>query len=347
MLLFCSVSNVIAIIKMKMHHQLPRVNIGFLPTPLVFLKSLTAHLDGPMIYMKRDDCTGLATGGNKTRKLEFLVAQALERKCDTLLTGGGLQSNHVRQTAAAAAQFGLKCELVLNESPYHDDVFYKQNGNVVLDHILGAKLHIIAKDRNINEEMEHVFNNLKASGAEPYFIPLGGSNEVGATGYMIALEEIYEQCKEHNIRASHLVCALGTGGTQAGLIVGSHLLDWKLKVLGFSVGIKNPEEKIRLNTILQSICHLQNINPTDLVDYYTIDENYLGMGYGQSTSDSINAIKVVAQREGILLDPVYTGKAMAGLIDYIKNGRFKKTDVVIFLHTGGTTALHAYAKEFL
>lgn len=331
---------------MNVHYGLPRLKLGFFPTPLVFLKNLTAHLNGPAIYMKRDDCTGLATGGNKTRKLEFLLAQALQQNCDTLLTGGGLQSNHVRQTAAAAAQFGLKCVLVLNESRYRDDVMYKKNGNVVLDHILGAKLHVVSNDTNVAEEMEVVYKKLKENGSNPYLIPIGGSNEIGAIGYVVAAEETYQQCKENNINATHIICAAGSGGTQAGLTIGKHLKNWDVKVLGFSVGIKNPTEKIRTEKVLEATCKLLNMSPTSLVDSYEIDENYFGIGYGQTSPESIDAIKLVAQTEGILLDPVYTGKAMAGLIDYIKKGRFKKSDVIIFLHTGGNVALHAYVDAF-
>ncbi|CEG56097.1 D-cysteine desulfhydrase family protein [Legionella fallonii] len=331
---------------MSIYHHLNRVNLGFFPTPLVFLKNLTAHLNGPQIYMKRDDCTGLATGGNKTRKLEFLLAQALEQQCDTLLTAGGMQSNHVRQTAAAAAQFGLKCVAVVNESRYREDVLYKNNGNIVLDRIFGATLHIMPKETNVEEEMDRVYRDLKKEGAKPYLIPLGGSSEIGAMGYVAAAEETYQQCKDNQIDATHLICAVGTGGTQSGLVIGKHLNDWDVAVQGFSVGVKNPVEKIRVSQVLDSTCRLLNINPDQLADSYEIDEDYIGIGYGQTTPESLAAIKLVAQTEGILLDPVYTGKAMAGLIDYIMKGRFKKSDVIVFFHTGGTAALAAYANEF-
>ena len=331
---------------MSFHYDLPRVNLGFFPTPLVYLNNLTKYLNGPSIYMKRDDCTGLATGGNKTRKLEFLLAQAIEQNCDTLLTGGGFQSNHVRQTAAAAAQFGLKCELVLNESRYRDDVMFKRNGNIVLDRILGANVHVVSQDTDVTEEMNRIYKQLKEVGANPYLIPVGGSNETGALGYVFAAEELYQQCKEYNINATHLLCATSSGGTLAGLSVGRYLKDWDVNVLGISVGITNPSEKIRAQKVLESTCKLLKINSELLVDSYEIDDNYFGVGYGQTTPESIHAIKLVAQTEGILLDPVYTGKAMVGLIDSIKNGRFKKSDVVIFMHTGGVSALHAYADEF-
>jgi L-cysteate sulfo-lyase len=325
---------------------LPRLNLAFLPTPLVYLKNLTAHLGGPAIYMKRDDCTGLATGGNKTRKLEFLLAQALQQNCDTLLTGGGMQSNHVRQTAAAAAQCGLKCELVLSESQTRHDAEFKKNGNVVLDHILGASLHIISKDANIAEEMEHIYKKLKAEGRHPYLIPVGGSNEIGASGYIYALDELFQQCEAGDIKATHLICATGSGGTQGGIVVGMHLKNWDIKNIGFSVGLKNPTEKVRVKHVINSTCELYKIDPSALEDTYEIDDSYIGGSYGQPTPECIAAVKLVAQTEGILLDPVYTGKAMAGLIDYVKKNKFKKTDTLIFLHTGGNVALHAYADEF-
>jgi L-cysteate sulfo-lyase len=286
----------------------------------------------------------LATGGNKTRKLEFLLAQALEKKCDVVLTGGGLQSNHARQTAAAAAKLGLKCIMVLQESHFREDILYQKNGNILLDHLFGAQLHFVSKETNVEEEMSLVYKNLEDNGAKPYLIPLGGSNEIGATGYVLAAEETFKQFKESKIQATHLICAVGTGGTQAGLIIGAHLKNWHVNVLGFSVGIKNPA--LRVRKVLESSCTLRHFKSSHLVASYEIDENYFGVGYGQTTPESIAAIKLVAQTEGILLDPVYTGKAMAGLIDCIVKGRFKKNDVIIFFHTGGNVALHAYADEF-
>jgi L-cysteate sulfo-lyase len=329
-----------------MEITLPRVNLGFLPTPLVFLKNLSAHLNGPDIYMKRDDCTGLATGGNKTRKLEYLLAQALEQGCDTILTGGGLQSNHVRQTAAAAAQLGLKCVLVLSESQTRSDPAFKKNGNVVLDTILGATLHIVSKDTNVAEELQNVYKKLKQEGANPYLVPIGGSNAIGATGYVNAIDELFQQCQALQLVATHLVSATGSGGTQAGIIAGMHYKNWKIKNIGFCVGLKNPVEKVRVQTVLNGICDLYKIDPASMPQDYEIDESYIGGGYGQPTQECIEAIKLLAQTEGILMDPVYTGKAMAGLIDYVKKNKFAKSDKIIFIHTGGSTALHAYVDEF-
>jgi L-cysteate sulfo-lyase len=320
---------------------LPRVSLGFLPTPLVFLKNLSAHLQGPDIYMKRDDCTGLATGGNKTRKLEFLVAQALQQGCDTLLTGGGMQSNHVRQTAAAAAIFGLKCHLVLNASQTRNDLAFEKNGNVVLDRILGAELHIVSKDTNVADEMQSVYKKLKDDGLNPYLVPIGGSNAIGATGYINAIDELFQQCQALNLQATHLISATGSGGTQAGIIAGMHLKNWKIKSIGFCVGLN-----VRVQTVLNAICELHKINPAALAQNYEIDESYIGGGYGQPTPECIAAIKLLAQTEGILMDPVYTGKAMAGLIDYVKKNIFAASDKIIFIHTGGSVALHAYVDEF-
>jgi L-cysteate sulfo-lyase len=324
----------------------PRVNLGFLPTPLVFLKNLSAHLKGPVIYMKRDDCTGLATGGNKTRKLEYLLAQAQQQKCDTIITGGGMQSNHVRQTAAAAAKLGMKCILVLAESKTRDDNNFQKNGNVLLDTILGAQLHIVSKDTNVAEELQIIYEKLNQDGSNPYLIPIGGSNAIGATGYINAMDELYKQCQTQEVHPTHIVCATGSGGTQGGIVAGLHYKNWDIKNIGFSVGLQNPNERTRVRNVIDELCETYKIEAARLARRYDIDDNYIGAGYGQPTPECIEAIKLLAQLEGILIDPVYTGKAMAGLIDYIRKNKFVYSDKIIFIHTGGSAALHAYVNEF-
>jgi D-cysteine desulfhydrase family pyridoxal phosphate-dependent enzyme len=331
---------------MRISLSIPRVKLAFLPTPLVLLKNLSKHLGGPRIYIKRDDCTGLVTGGNKTRKLEFLMADALKSKADTIITAGALQSNHARQTAAAATLMGLKCELVLTESRYRKDIFYQNTGNPLLDQILDAKLHIVNADADVTQEMTKIAEVLKVNGHTPYSIPIGGSNALGALGYVTAMEELYEQCHAQDILVTHLVLASCSGGTQAGTVIGRHLLDWDLSILGISVGAPKTVTQQRVQDVIRPTCKLLNINDNDLLNSLNIDDNYTGVGYGQPTKATIAAIKLVAKTEGILLDPVYTGKAMAGLIDYIHQKRFSSQDTIVFLHTGGSVALNAYSNEF-
>lgn len=332
---------------MSIYSHVPRINLGYFPTPLVFLKRLSSYLGGPAIYMKRDDCTGFATGGNKVRKLEFLLADALELGCDTIITQGGMQSNHARQTAAAAAAVGLKCILVLNQLSFRNDSLYQLNGNVLLDHIFGAKLHVIPATGDINHEINLVYDNVIKNGGKPYRIPLGGSNKIGALGYIVAAEELYQQCQALNLKPTCVTFPTGSGGTEAGFVIGTHLLHWDIKTLGFSINVKNPNATERVENTIQETCRLLKIDVLPSSDSYQIDDQYIGLGYGQPTPEAIDAIKIVAQEEAILLDPVYTGKAMAGMIDYIRKNRFQKNDTVIFIHTGGNVALHVYPEEFL
>jgi D-cysteine desulfhydrase len=321
--------------------KLPRVSIAHLPTPLEPLPRLTAHLNGPELWIKRDDQTGLATGGNKARKLEFLVADALERGADTLITGGAAQSNHSRQTATAAAKCGLACTLVLRgtEPP-------QAQGNLLLDRLLGAEV-VWAGDQSLARVMDQVAKELQAAGRRPYVVPYGGSNPVGASGYAAAMEELLTQYAERDLFFHHIVQASSSGGTQAGLVVGARALAYEGRILGISV---EPEA----NALRRHVADLATATsghlglafsfaPEDL----SVDDGYLGGGYGVVGDLEREAIHTMARTEGILLDPVYTGRAFGGLLDLIRRGVFRSGERVLFWHTGGTAGLFAYGADIV
>jgi len=317
------------------------VSIAHLPTPVERLDRLSKHLGGPEILIKRDDLTGLATGGNKTRKLEFLVAEALAKGCDHLITTGAPQSNHCRQTAAAAAQFGLGCSLIMRgEAPE------QITGNLLLDELLGAHLYWSSKEESgalINE----VSAKLQVKGHSPYIIPLGGSNVVGATGYVMAMRELEAQLKAERQNVDFIVFASSSGGTQAGMVLGAQLFDYNGQVFGISVD--HPADALRAQVAALATAtatHL-GLEPLPIVDHVLVNDDYLGQGYAIVGEMEREAIRLVAQREGILLDPVYTGKAMAGLIDLIRWGAFTRGQTVLFWHTGGTASLPAFADKLL
>ncbi|MEH6633221.1 MAG: D-cysteine desulfhydrase family protein [Halopseudomonas aestusnigri] len=325
----------------------PSVPLAFLPTPLQPLNQLSKVLGGPLIYMKRDDCTGLAGGGNKTRKLEFLIADALEKGANCIITAGGLQSNHVRQTAAAAARYGLECHLVLVRNVAWDDAAYQTSGNIVLDHLLGAKISIHPAGADRDQIMENLSVELREKGQTPYIIPVGGSNAVGALGYASAAIEILEQCRNLNISPSALYHATSSGGTQAGLIVGLITAKRPFPVFGIEVDGKAGPVTEAIESIvpyaLEKLGRFEVWNPDPDLNVIT---GYGGENYGIPTPSGKEALELVARTEGILLDPVYSGKGFAGLIDHIRTGKFSKDESVIFLHTGGAQAIGAYPSVF-
>jgi L-cysteate sulfo-lyase len=291
------------------------------------------------LFVKRDDQTGLATGGNKTRKLEFLVADALERKADTLITAGAPQSNHARQTAAAAACVGLKCVLVLRGQPPAES-----QGNLLLDELLGAQIRW-AERSAVPATMEAVAAELRAQGRTPYVIPYGGSNPVGATGYVAAMEEMIEQAQQMNVQFDRVVFASSSGGTQAGLAVGAQATGYVGQVLGISVDVKREELQAMVATLAtETAAHLKlnlQFAPGDI----SVNADYIGAGYGVLGAPEREAIRLAAEVEGLLLDPVYTGRAFAGMVDLIRRGEIRRGETVLFWHTGGTPALFAYAAE--
>ncbi len=311
--------------------QLPRVRLAQLPTPVEPLPRLSAHLAGPALFVKRDDQTGLALGGNKTRKLELLCAAAQAEGADTLITAGAIQSNHCRQTAAAAARLGMGCILILvGEQPE------TASANLFLDGLFGAKILWTSKEKRDND-LRAIFEETKAAGRNPYLIPYGGSNPIGAAAYAYALEELLAQGNPPD----WIVFASSSGGTQAGLVAGAYLLGYKGRILGISVDKRASTLQERVAELAgETVALLREENPFAAKDILVNDE-YLGQGYAIMGGPEREAIALFARHEGLLLDPVYTGRAAAGLIDLVRKRFFKKTDKVLFWHTGGTPALFA------
>lgn len=318
----------------------PRIRLATLPTPLQFAARLTERLAGPRIYIKRDDLTGLAFGGNKTRKLEYLVADALRQQATHLITPGAVQSNHVRQTAAAAAAVGLASELVLTGDEDAD-----LQGNYLLDRLLGGRTHIIPTGQSPLAKMEEIAADLRDGGQRPYIIPGGGSNAVGALGYVAAMLELNHQLWHDAVDATHLYHAAGSGGTQAGVVLGTALYSGGYQVRGIAVSGIAADKQARAAEIVAETADLMGVtNPIRPADIL-VDDSQVGPGYGLATPECLEAIELLAHTEGILLDPVYTAKAFAGLIADARAERLTREDIVVFLHTGGTPALFAKREE--
>lgn len=318
-----------------------RVHLAHLPTPLEKLDRLSRHLGGPDIYVKRDDLTGLATGGNKTRKLEFLVADALAHGCNHLVTTGGPQSNHCRQTAAAAAKTGMGCTLVLNGKKPDNTT-----GNLLLDELLGAHVYW-TNGRNRQEVMAEVIKEQETMGHKPYLIPLGGSNVMGATGYVYAMQELVTQLNASNINIDFIVFASSSGGTHAGIALGAEIFNFRGQILGIS--IDHPADNLHTQVAALATATSTHLGcgMTPVANRVEVNDDYLGGGYAVVGEGEREAIKMVAQLEGLLLDPVYTGRAMAGLIDLIRWGAFTRGQSVLFWHTGGTAALPAFSDKLI
>lgn len=324
--------------------SLPRVPIAHLPTPLEELPRLTALLEGPELWVKRDDQTGLATGGNKTRKLEFLVADALNSEADTLITCGAAQSNHARQTAAAAAKFGLNCVLVLKgEMPE------QVQGNLLIDRIVGARVVSAAaqptRSAALDATMESLANNLRLEGHRPYIVPYGGSNSVGASGYVAAMEELLQQSEDADLVFDHIVFPSSSGGTQAGLVVGAKALAYNGRLLGISVDPPAADLRRHLATLATALAALLQLDLRLDPDDFAVNDCYVGGGYAVVSDLEREAIRTLGQTEGLLLDPVYTGRAFGGLLDLVRNGVFGKDEKVLFWHTGGVAGLFGYTKR--
>ena len=321
----------------------PRVSLAHLPTRLEFLPRLTEHLGGPEIWVKRDDCTGLATGGNKTRKLEFSMGEALARDADTIITVGAVQSNHVRQTAAAAARLGMRCEVLLEHRVANPGDLYLHSGNVLLDRIFGANLREYPKGTDFDAVMNDIAREVREAGGTPYLIPGGASNPVGALGYVGCAEELLQQCEQQDVAFDHVVLASGSAGTHAGLAVGLRASGSDLPVLGIGVNVPRPEQEAKVYELATATAdHIDRpgcVTREDIV----ADCSYVGPGYGEPTAGMNEAVLMLARYEGLLFDPVYSGKALAGMIDYVREGRFEKGQKIVFLHTGGVAGLFAYA----
>jgi L-cysteate sulfo-lyase len=324
----------------------PRIRITHGPTPLEFMPRLTEALGGPNLYIKRDDCTGLSTGGNKTRKLEFLMADAVKHGADTIITQGATQSNHARQTVAIAAKMGMQCELLLEDRTGSKDASYKQSGNVFLDHLYGAHVEEVPGGTDMNAAMEKRAGELRAKGRKPYIIPGGGSNPIGALGYVVCALELTDQFNNLGLNVDCVVHATGSAGTQAGLVAGFEGTRSQIPVLG--IGVRAPRQAQETNVFKLAVKTAELLGVPGSVRRESVMANcdYVGGGYGVPTPGMVEAVTMLARLEGILLDPVYSGKGMAGLIDLCSKGHFKKGQNVVFLHTGGAVALYGYMDAF-
>jgi L-cysteate sulfo-lyase len=332
--------------------SLPRVLLGDWPTPFQPLDRLRAALGGPKVcprlWMKREDLVGLAAGGNKIRKLEFVLALAMSRGADTVINTGGVQSNQVRQTAGAAARLGLRCELLLRRSDRIMPEEYESTGNAFLCGLLGANIHFIEHHEDRDAAMEQLASRLAREGRTACVIPVGASTPEGAAGSALCAEEMIEQAGDLGFDIDWLVTTVGSAGTHAGLLAGFHALDSRTRVLGFDVlGRENPKlpgERIREH--VDACCELLGL-PSVPEEAIEVSGAFAGEGYALPTPEMLEATKLVARTEGVLLDPVYTGKAMAGLLSCIRQGRFRPEDNVAFLHSGGLPAIFAYRDAFL
>jgi len=310
------------------------------------MKGLARRLGSDRLYIKRDDCTGLATGGSKTRKLEFLVGDAMRLGADTLLTQGAVQSNHVRQTGAAAAFTGLACEAILEERVQGAPAEYHESGNVLLDHLFGIPLHRVPAGTAMDAALEALAQKLRAQGRKPYVIPGGGSNALGSLGYVDCVLELQRQCEAMGLRKPHLVHATGSAGTQAGLVAGVHALGLGWPVTGIGVRAPREQQETRVHDLAMRVLDLLGVTKPLPRESVVADDRFIGAGYGMPTDSMIEAVTMLARTEGILADPVYTGKGLAGLLDMIRTKRFQPDEDVIFVHTGGSAGLFGYRPTF-
>jgi D-cysteine desulfhydrase family pyridoxal phosphate-dependent enzyme len=317
----------------------PRVRLAQLPTPLEELPRLSRALGGPRLLVKRDDLTGLAGGGNKARKLEFSVGEALRQGADGLVTLGAVQSNHARQTAAAAARCGLRSTLVLGGRPPAEE-----NGNLLLDRLLGAEV-LFSGERPREEVAARVLAEQRAAGRRPFLIPVGASDEVGAAGFVAAAEELADQLRAQRLDVDRVVVASSSFGTQAGLCLGARALGLGAQIAGIAIDSRRDELRSGVADLARRTAHRLGLDAEVAAEDVVGFDAYLGGGYAVLGEPEREAILLAAREEGLLLDPVYTGRAMAGLVDLVRRGEIGRRETVLFWHTGGTPALHAYAGE--
>ncbi|HDT0533404.1 D-cysteine desulfhydrase [Klebsiella quasipneumoniae] len=317
--------------------RFPRLELIGAPTPLEYLPRLSDHL-GREIFIKRDDTTPLAMGGNKLRKLEFLAADALREGADTLITAGAIQSNHVRQTAAVAAKLGLHCVALLENPIGTRAENYLSNGNRLLLDLFNTQAEMCDALTDPAAQLDELATRIEAQGYRPYVIPVGGSNALGALGYVESALEIAQQC-EDAVEISSVVVASGSAGTHAGLAVGLEQLMPQAELIGVTVSRAVADQLPKVVALQQAVANSLELQAkADIILW----DDYFAPGYGTPNEEGMAAVKLLAQLEGILLDPVYTGKAMAGLIDGITQKRFKDEGPILFVHTGGAPALFAY-----
>ncbi len=321
----------------------PRIKLGHFPTPIEYLANITEYLDGPEIFIKRDDCTGLATGGNKTRKLEFIMPDALNSKADLIVTVGAIQSNHVRQTAASCAILGIKCLVVLEQRVANATEAYMNSGNVFLNQLFDAEMVLCPIGKDVEEYAYEIMDKKRNKGKNPYFIPVGGSNHLGELGYIECMREIKEYDKDGLF--THIVLATGSGGTQAGLVAGKNIYKSKAQIIGISIKDNKNDQEEKVFKLTNNSCDYVDEDHVSRNDVIAFD-GYVGGGYAIPTEGMMSAVKLMARKEAILLDPVYTGKAFAGLVDLVQKRYFKKTDKILFIHTGGSAAFPAFEWAF-
>jgi D-cysteine desulfhydrase len=321
-----------------------KYNLGFFPTPLERLENLSKKYSNYNLFIKRDDNTGLATGGNKTRKLQYLIYDSLEKGCDTIITAGAQQSNHCRQTAAACAQAGLECHLLIGGKKPKN-----YNGNLLLSHLLGANIHFTGDNRK-GEDILRLKEDLEKKEKNVYEIPYGGSNLIGAYGFVDAVKELKEQLTEQNLKIDYIFIASSSGGTQAGLKLGIDLYELDIKLIPISIDKIGLADKTLDEAVLE-LLH-QGQKELNIQKQYTINDaklirGYDKPGYAVITENEKMAIKQLAQTEGILLDPVYSGRAFYGMLDHLKNNKLEKNANILFWHTGGLPANFYYSEELL
>ncbi|SKC07750.1 D-cysteine desulfhydrase [Kosakonia radicincitans] len=323
--------------------RFPRLSLGHFPTPLEPLENLSALLGGPKIWIKRDDATGLATGGNKTRKLEFLLADALAKNADVIITQGATQSNHVRQTIAGAAKLGLASKVLLEKRVTDFGEDYQRSGNILLDELLGGEIVAhLPGGTDMQKAVEEYAEQLREQGHRPYVIPGGGSNAIGALGYVACAEELLFQSSQLRLRIDHVVHATGSTGTQAGLVAGFTATNSHVPVLGISVRAPKAKQEENVWNLALRTRELLGVAGDLPREAVAANSDYVGDGYGLPTEGMLEALTLFARHEGILLDPVYSGKGAAGLIDLIRKGYFTHDENVVFIHTGGSAGLFGY-----
>ena len=326
--------------------RFPRVRLFPTPTPLEKLDNLSRVLGGPEIWIKRDDCTVVATGGNKVRKLEWLVGDAVAKGATHIVTQGAVQSNHVRQTAAVARKFGMKCTALLEHRIQTNDRDYLGSGNVLLDRLFGCDIQFRDSGLDMNAEAEAYGAGLREAGESVYVIPGGGSNVVGALGYVSCAQELMQQVDDMGLTVDRLVTATGSAGTQAGLVVGLVGVNAGVPVLGIGVRLPKDRQEANVHRLAEATAQYIGLKSGIPPEAVVANCDYVGAGYGVPTDGMREAVEMMAREEGILLDPVYSGKAMAGLIDLIRKGEITRTERVVFLHTGGAVGLFGYRDVF-
>jgi L-cysteate sulfo-lyase len=340
-----SIENVTRLARLISSHE--RISLGHFPTALEPLKRFGEWLGGPSVWVKRDDASGMGQGGNKVRALEFVLPEALAAGADILLTAGVVQSNSVRQVAAAAAKAGLDCHFaMITDRVDRTDTDYAQTGNIFLDHLYGATHEIVSIRDDRTSMLERIAARLRAEGRKPYIVPYGCANRLGGVGYLNAATEIATQAEALGVSVTHLVHASGTGGTQAGLIVGFAALGLPIEVIGIDIDADPTGVRQRVTRILRELAEDVGLAPGPLEDRIIIEDGFSAGAYGHADAPTVNAMAIAARLEALTLDPVYSAKALAALIGLSKAGRFQPSDNVVFLHTGGTPAIYAYRSLF-